>query len=322
MPSYTNLTFSGNSAASSGSAIYNDDTSNPTIKNSIFWDNGNEIFNQDSAAQIANSLVRGGCPAQSGCTQVISSNPLLGPLANNGGFTQTIALGAGSPAIDTGNTVACPDTDQRGKARIQGPGCDMGAYEKQQSSIKLLSQAANDGWIVESGQGSGKGGSLNTSLPYILVGDDVKNAQIRAIVSFDTGSLSLPSGAILSGATLKVKLQDVIGGNPFSSFGSLLVDARKGPFNANAALELVDFTAVANPNIINSIPQTPVDGFYTTTWLKNIAPSLAGAGPTQMRLRFTKGTNKNLTANALKFYSGNAAGAANRPQLIIYYYLP
>jgi len=53
----------------------------------------------------------------------------LSPLANNGGFTQTMVLGAGSPAIDAGNNATCASTDQRGVKRPQGPHCDMGAYE-------------------------------------------------------------------------------------------------------------------------------------------------------------------------------------------------
>ena len=68
--------------------------------------------------------------------------PLLGPLADNGGPTETHALLAGSPAIDAGLEV-CTDpeglaaltTDQRGVARpMDGDGegtaaCDIGAYE-------------------------------------------------------------------------------------------------------------------------------------------------------------------------------------------------
>jgi hypothetical protein len=50
-------------------------------------------------------------------------------LQNNGGETQTHALLFGSLAIDAGNTVGCPATDQRGVARPQGNGCDMGAFE-------------------------------------------------------------------------------------------------------------------------------------------------------------------------------------------------
>ena len=58
-----------------------------------------------------------------------NTDPLLGPLANNGGPTQTHALLGGSPAIDGGDSNFCSATDQRGVARPQGPGCDIGAYE-------------------------------------------------------------------------------------------------------------------------------------------------------------------------------------------------
>lgn len=59
----------------------------------------------------------------------IGMNPLLGPLQANGGPTQTMALLAGSPAIDAGDNSGCPATDQRGLARPQGAACDIGAYE-------------------------------------------------------------------------------------------------------------------------------------------------------------------------------------------------
>jgi predicted outer membrane repeat protein len=59
-----------------------------------------------------------------------NSTPGLAPLASNGGPTQTLALQAGSPAIDAGDP-ACPPpaTDQRGVSRPQGPRCDIGAFE-------------------------------------------------------------------------------------------------------------------------------------------------------------------------------------------------
>lgn len=58
-------------------------------------------------------------------------NPLLGPLANNGGPTETMALLAGSPAIGHADNVAAPPTDQRGVTRIDVPGeaTDIGAFE-------------------------------------------------------------------------------------------------------------------------------------------------------------------------------------------------
>jgi CSLREA domain-containing protein len=56
-------------------------------------------------------------------------DPKLGPLADNGGPTQTMALLAGSPAIDLIAPPCGTTPDQRGVPRPQGAGCDAGAYE-------------------------------------------------------------------------------------------------------------------------------------------------------------------------------------------------
>ncbi len=58
-------------------------------------------------------------------------NPQLGPLQNNGGPTQTMALLSGSPAIGAGdpNAPGVPATDQRGYSRIDGINIDIGAFE-------------------------------------------------------------------------------------------------------------------------------------------------------------------------------------------------
>jgi hypothetical protein len=63
----------------------------------------------------------------------ISTDPLLGPLAWNGGPTRTHALGAGSPAVDSGNNHAQLGSDQRGVAfpRVYGSAPDIGAFEQQ-----------------------------------------------------------------------------------------------------------------------------------------------------------------------------------------------
>jgi predicted outer membrane repeat protein len=56
----------------------------------------------------------------------IFANPLLEPLADNGGYTWTMALQDGSPAINQG-AAGCPDIDQRGAERVGQ--CDIGAFE-------------------------------------------------------------------------------------------------------------------------------------------------------------------------------------------------
>ncbi len=71
-----------------------------------------------------------------------ATDPLLKPLTNNGGLTETHALPSQlmgdvstSPAIDSGHNQRCPNNDQRGSIRPDdgnGDGsyiCDVGAYE-------------------------------------------------------------------------------------------------------------------------------------------------------------------------------------------------
>ncbi len=63
-------------------------------------------------------------------TDLLSTNPLLGPLQDNGGTTFTHALLPGSPAIDRVPVASCTlVTDQRGAARPEGAVCDIGAFE-------------------------------------------------------------------------------------------------------------------------------------------------------------------------------------------------
>jgi hypothetical protein len=66
-------------------------------------------------------------------TDLLDVNPLLGPLHNNGGPTQTMALLPGSPAIDAGDNTGAPDWDQRGPGypRIVNGIIDIGAFEYQ-----------------------------------------------------------------------------------------------------------------------------------------------------------------------------------------------
>ena len=65
---------------------------------------------------------------------LLGVDPLLGPLIDNGGPTQTHDLLPGSPAVDAG---ACTDLDgapvtedQRGEPRPRGAACDIGSVER------------------------------------------------------------------------------------------------------------------------------------------------------------------------------------------------
>jgi hypothetical protein len=68
------------------------------------------------------------------------ANPLLGPLAPNGGQTNTHALAPTSPAINGG--AGCSTTDQRGVAR-DGV-CDIGAFEYFRPRLTVVKRVVND----------------------------------------------------------------------------------------------------------------------------------------------------------------------------------
>lgn len=116
-------------AVSVTGTIVADSTGNPAIQDSsnctgTITDQAG--FNLDSAATCGFAQP----------TDISSAEPLLAPLAANGGPTETEALQVGSPAIDHGATVAtgCPGLDQRGVARPDdgaGSQCDIGAFESQ-----------------------------------------------------------------------------------------------------------------------------------------------------------------------------------------------
>jgi hypothetical protein len=58
-----------------------------------------------------------------------STDPQLAAPTDNGGPVQTMALHAGSPAVDAGAGGVCPSTDARGVLRPAGGACDIGAFE-------------------------------------------------------------------------------------------------------------------------------------------------------------------------------------------------
>ncbi len=72
-----------------------------------------------------------------------NTDPMLGPLALNGGRTRTHALLNGSPAVNAGSCVGV-STDQRGMDRPVGSACDIGAYEQHISDVIVQ----NDDWSL------------------------------------------------------------------------------------------------------------------------------------------------------------------------------
>lgn len=104
-----------------------------TLTNTILANNSNSdcyVSNNASITVNTNNLIKNNATGSNSCgTPALTDDPNLGPLADNGGPTQTMALLPGSPAINAGTNDGCPETDQRGVTRPQGSQCDIGAYE-------------------------------------------------------------------------------------------------------------------------------------------------------------------------------------------------
>jgi hypothetical protein len=97
-------------------------TSNPDAEGGFNSEGNNLIGDSTGATGFVDS-------------DLLNTNPLLGPLQDNGGPTKTHALLPGSPAVDAGKNTACTLTDQRGVLRTDGDKngtviCDMGAFER------------------------------------------------------------------------------------------------------------------------------------------------------------------------------------------------
>jgi hypothetical protein len=133
---FKHVTITGNKSTDSepsGGIFLNDDV---TFANSIVAGNttngapGDCENNGNTITEIGRNLTISSDDCLTAPGDVIS-DPLLGALANNGGETDTHALLAGSPAIDTADASQCPATDQRDLPRPALGGCDIGAFELQ-----------------------------------------------------------------------------------------------------------------------------------------------------------------------------------------------
>ena len=152
----TNTTVSSNSATTTnasatlvaGGALIGIHTSaSLTLRNSILSANSATIAGNASLAPdarikagvfgAASSLLGSALSGtNSGNGNVFTDAPGLGPLANNGGATRTMALLTGSGAIDAGSNASAVNaasqplqTDQTGFSRIRNGIVDIGAFE-------------------------------------------------------------------------------------------------------------------------------------------------------------------------------------------------
>ncbi len=135
---FTGVTINGNEAPNDASNVF---STGQAIFDKTIVANGSSVPNCNQAfTSEGNNLEDDGSCGFNQPSDVNNVAPLLGPLQDNGGFTQTHALQDGSPAIDGVEAGECApltqdqrtiDRPQDGDANVNGtqPLCDIGAYE-------------------------------------------------------------------------------------------------------------------------------------------------------------------------------------------------
>lgn len=201
-----------------------------------------------------------------------------------------------------------------------GAGAELWAYGN--SSVAYFrSVKSQDGWVLESGETTAVGGSLNAGAVTFNLGDDASDRQYRSILSFNTSTL--PDNAVVTGITLGIRRQGFTGADPFTVLGTIRIDIRNGAFSTTSALQAADFQAAASRNNVGTIQNLPdANNWYTTKLLNTSYAFINLAGVTQFRLRFSTDDNDDRTANIIRFFSGDVGVLSNRPLLAILYYVP
>ena len=186
------------------------------------------------------------------------------------------------------------------------------------------SEGPKDGWVLEATENSGMGGTINASQITFNLGDDNLDRQYRAILSFDS---ALPAGAVITKATLKIKQPatnfKVGNNNPFTWGGGLKIDVCQKKFGTLPGMQKSDFEyfdAASCLLKVGTFGTTPDAFWYSAPLSAAGIAKINTAGLTQFRLYFANDDNDDMSADYLKFYSGDSG--VSSPRLVIEYNYP
>ena len=213
-------------------------------------------------------------------------DPKLGPLANNGGPTLTMALLPGSPAIDAGNTSLAPTTDQRGFPRPAGLAADIGAFEY--GSVVLwppqVSTSLATGVSTNSATLNGTVNPIGwPTIAWFQWGATTNFGNLTPVTELGSGISTLPFSAQLAGLTPNVTYHFRIAAtNDYGlAYGSdqSFTSTLPPDFTytiTNGTITITGYvgpgSSVAIPDTINGLPVTTIgaSAFYSCASLTSV----------------------------------------------------
>ncbi len=229
-----------------------------------------------------------------------------------GASFQTSALSLGPHTI----TAAVTDSHGAGGAAVISL-----LVRPQPVTVTLISIAADDGWVRESGEntdvgGTHKDGSKGTA--SLRAGDHKNDRQYKTIVSFDTSSI--PDGATIVSATLRLRRGRVNGTNPFSTHGTCWIDVAGGSFGTSTELVNSDFEAAATAVQAASLGNAAANGDWSEGDLDSAGRAAVDAtGTTQLRVYFALDDNDDGGNDYIGYYAADNSNPDNHPELVVTY---
>ena len=298
-----NCTVSGNSVSGVGAGVSSGTFDNyaPTLTMTnctVSANSGYYGLFATGAAALTNTIVAGNmgtdinAPSASGTNNLIGTgvagglvngadgnlvgvtNPLLAPLANYGGPTQTMALLPGSAAIGAGTSTGAPTTDQRGLTRVGA--VDIGAFQSSGFTI-----------AVTSGSGQSASGAFPDPLVATVTANNLIEPVAGGLVTFtppDSGPSATISGspAVIDadGAASVTAASNLIGGTY-----TVLATANGAPLAASFTLTNYAIVSIAvspgNPTLAVGVSgQFTAVGTFTDGSTQNLTNTVAWASGT------------------------------------------
>lgn len=252
-----------------------------TLENTILG--GDPLRNCSGLIASASGNIDTGTTCGFATGDLSNTNPLLGLLYANGGFTNTHALPAGSPAINFATSSNCTtgSTDQRGVPRPQGPACDSGAYER-----RLFGLSINDVSIAEGNSGTSTATFTVTLTPanptqtvtvIFSTGDNSATFPLdytptSGLLTFNPGETSKPVSVTINGDTTT---------EPNETFFVNLTNPVNADFDDAQGVGTItndDAAALVDLSLVKSDSPDPVAAGATLTYslvVSNAGPAVA-----------------------------------------------
>lgn len=197
----------------------------------------------------------------SGTGDVTGVDPMLEALANNGGLTNTHALMADSPAIDTGSPSGCIDylsmmlyTDQRSFGRsVDGDGnletdCDRGAYEYDATAVPSRAPGVLTATTVDSS-------TVQLNWLDVVTGEDGFTSE------YSINGTAWTAGSSVNGGTTTMNVTGLMCNTTYyfrvyAFNGGGRTDASNFAFATTSGCATSTFTAIPHTQTFTPIPHT------------------------------------------------------------------